>query len=227
MAEVEERPPLPFELVAEHAAGDRHQPLPLFADVHVGRARFRVEVDRRVPWIGRTDGDQVIDELLGERPFRFDALVDVLVLVELVPASERLRVERDFIPTAVQVTVRPHHRVIADEAVAAKRNDGRRAQFAILLVLRDPLIPRRLVSFVCAEGWSRDDRELVTVPRLRAAVAGRRRKDPSSWCDLMTRSAFARLSIASSVELARPMETKSAPLATRVRTRSNSRTWSA
>lgn len=109
-------------------------------------------------------------------------------------------VERHFIPTEVQIAVRPHHRVVPDEAVAAERNGRRRAKPAVLLLLRYLRIPRGLIRFVLEEGRPDDDAEFSTGPRLRIAVARRRRQMMSEgWCDLMTRSAFARLSITSSV----------------------------
>lgn len=53
---------------------------------------------------------------------RFDALVDVLVAVEFEGAAHLRGVQRYLFPIEEAVILRAHHRVIRDEAQAAKRD---------------------------------------------------------------------------------------------------------
>lgn len=76
---------------------------------------FRVEVDPRAASIRRRIASSYSTSSFASGAVSGDALVHVLMLVELVSACERGRVERHFIPTKVQIAVRPHHRGVADE----------------------------------------------------------------------------------------------------------------
>jgi len=58
--------PIFGQRVAEHAAGDLDQALPIAADVDIGQARSGVRMNRPTG-VRRTDGQEVVDQLSGER----------------------------------------------------------------------------------------------------------------------------------------------------------------
>src|ERR1051326_1826151 len=164
--EVEEVGFLAGELIAEQPVRDLDEPIPLLADVYVRFAGRRIRMDEPARVL-RTNRAQIFEQLISEAAARFDALVHVLVLIELEPAFPGIGVERDLFPRESAVVLRPHHRVVRDEAEPTEWDVGRSAQPAIRLVLRHDRIPNVLLARILGGGRTQDHAQLegVRVPQ--------------------------------------------------------------